>query len=199
MDSINKTYKAFNKLKEFKYLIVLSAGRDKPIEKIILDFNDEDLFHILGLQHLSDIDLPKNKKMIASFIEMNRITDEYLSKSEYYDNKSLDYNIKNRIEKAGCLEEFLDSDDFRVCVYKLQHLNNTFINADYLIICKKNKNDEEYYIFVRKRKESDAFGIVSCFPKKNISYWGGKRYLLYKSKCKKDISCILFKHSNYVL
>lgn len=62
MDALNQTTEAFKKLKELEYRVVLSAGQGKPLEQIVLNFRDEDLFHILGLQHLSDIELPRKKK-----------------------------------------------------------------------------------------------------------------------------------------
>ena len=151
----------------------------------------------MGLQHLADIDLPKNKKALVSKIANGNVTEEYISKSENYDNKSLGYNIRQRIEKACYLEQYLDSDDFSISIYELKYHNQSVIRADYLITCKRIESEDEYYIFIRKRKEDDTYGIVSCFPKRDISYWGGKRYLMLKEKVKGDISCILFEHPNY--
>lgn len=195
MDALNQTTAAFKKLKELEYRVVLSAGQGKPLEQIVLNFRDEDLFHILGLQHLSDIELPRNKKALLSLIESGSITEEYLSMSEKYDNESFGFNIRKRIEKAGKLEKYMDSKEFSVSVYRLQHDNRTFIRADYLITCKRD--EEEYYIFVRKRKESDTYGIVSCFLKGDVAYWGGKRYLMLKEKIKNGQSLELFRHPNY--
>nr|MCR5776804.1 hypothetical protein [Lachnospiraceae bacterium] len=98
---------------------------------------------------------------------------------------------------SGYLEEYLDSNNFVVSIYKLQHDNYTFIKADYLITCKRIGSDNEYYIFVRKRKNEETYGIVSCFPKHNKAYWGGKRYLMLKEKMKSDNVIELFRHPNY--
>lgn len=197
MELLRQVAFAFGNLKEIKYRVVLSAGREKPRQEIIIDFCDEDLFHILGLQHLTDIELPKNKKALLHNINNGTITEGYLENSEYYNKGNEDYNIKQRIEMACCLEDFLDSEHFTVSVYKCQHENWTNIEADYLITCKKTSQDEEYYIFVRQRKETETFGIVSCFPKGNKPYWGGKRYLLLKEKILSNTSIVLFKHKNY--
>ena len=197
MDTIRNTISSFEKLKKTKYRIVLSAGRGKPLEEILLNFYDDDLYHILGLQHLLDIILPKNKINLLSYVKNGIITDNSLSISEYYDNKSLGYNIKLRIKMAGNLEEFLDSDDFTVSIYKLQHSDHTLIQADYLITCKCNSYKEDYYIFIRKRTEDDTYGIVSCFMKEANTYWGGKRYLMLKEKIDEEKTIVQYKHPDY--
>ncbi|MCR5402406.1 MAG: hypothetical protein K6E91_01115 [Butyrivibrio sp.] len=97
MNLLKQAALSFERLKKIKYRIVLSAGLNKPLEVIEINFYDEDLFHILGLQHLSDIDIPKSKKKLLSQILKDRITDEYLLNSEYYDDLK-GYSIKHRIE-----------------------------------------------------------------------------------------------------
>ena len=197
MELLKAVSDTFIRLKQIEYRIVLSAGREKPLEEVHIDFQDEDLFHILGLQHLTDIELPKNKKTLLYDIKDGIITDEYLLNSEYFDNDKIGYNIRKRIEKSINLEDYMDSEDFTVSVYKLQHNNRTNIQADYLITCKQISLDEEYYIFIRQRKESDSYSIISCFPKEGVSYWGGKRYLMLKEKRVDNNILILFKHQNY--
>ena len=197
MDTLSKAANNFLMLEKSEYKIVISAGKNKPLETINLNFIDEDLHHILGLSHLDDINIPKNRKGIIGKILSGELNDNYLSQSEYYDNESIGYSIKERIECAQYLEEYLDSDDFAVSVYKLQHDNKTLIMADYLLTCKRISTDEEYYIFLRSRKEDMYFGIVSCFPKRNITYWGGKRYLMLKEKITDGIGNELFRHPNY--
>ena len=53
MELLRQVAFAFGNLKEIKYRVVLSAGREKPREEILIDFCDEDLFHILDLRELS--------------------------------------------------------------------------------------------------------------------------------------------------
>ena len=197
MNSIKNTVSSFHNLMKIKYRLILSAGRGRPLEEILLNFYEDDLYHILGFQHLSDIVLPKSKQSLFSQINNGNITDNHLSQSKNYDNKSLNYNIKLRIEMAGHLDEFLDSNDFTISVYKLQHDNHTAIHADYLITSKRNPTDEEYYIFIRKRKEENAYGIVSCFPKEDVAYWGGNRYVMLKEKITEEKTSILYQHSSY--
>lgn len=197
MELLKAVADSFNRLKQIEYRIVLSAGREKPIEEIHIDFQDEDLFHILGLQHLKDVELPKNKKSLLQDIEEGIITEEYISSSEYFDNDNIGFNIRRRIEKSINLEDYMDSEDFTVSVYKLQHNTHTNIQADYLITCKRINIDEEYYIFIRRRKESDLYSVVSCFPKEGVSYWGGKRYLMLKEKRVNNDIKVLFKHPKY--
>ncbi len=188
---------AFLRLKAIEYRIILSSGRDNPLEKIELDFCDNDLFHILGLQHLTDIDLPKKKVLTIEKIVDGSISDEYVSLSEHYSNNLLGYNIKQRVEMVKRLEQCLDADRFSVSVYKLQHDNHTVIIADYLITCSCKDSDTEYYIFIRKRRECEKYGIVSCFPKSNAIYWGGKRYLMLKEKIVNGCVCEMFRHPTF--
>ena len=197
MDSIKNTVSSFQKLKKTKYRLILSSGRGRPLKEILLNFYDDDLYHILGFQHLTDLDLPKSKKVLFSDIYNGKINDKFLSQSNYFNNPSLNYNIKLRIEMAGRLEEFLDSENFLVSTYRLQHENHTSICADYLITCKRFSSDEEYYIFIRKRKEESTFGIVSCFQKENLAYWGGTRYLMLKEKLNGNKTIVQYKHPSY--
>ena len=150
MDTLSKTANNFLMLEKSEYKIVISAGKNKPLETINLNFIDEDLHHILGLSHLDDINIPKNRKGIIGKILSGELNDNYLSQSEYYDNESIGYSIKERIECAQYLEEYLDSDDFAVSVYRLQHDNKTLIMADYLLTCKRISTDEEYSRSIRK-------------------------------------------------
>ena len=197
MDILKSVVEKYLELQKSEYRIILSAGRNKPLEIINLNFTDEDIYHILGLQHIGDLEIPKNKKRVLDAIVSGNITDEYLSQSEYYDNDTLGYSIRNRICHAEYLEEYLDSDDFSVSIYKLQHENVTMIDADYLIECRRLGTDKDYYIFLRKRKETPYYGIISCFPKNRITYWGGKRYLMLKEKTTGDSRKELFRHPNY--
>ena len=64
MDTLSKAANNFLMLEKSEYKIVISAGKNKPLETINLNFIDEDLHHILGLSHLDDINIPKNRKGI---------------------------------------------------------------------------------------------------------------------------------------
>ena len=43
MDTLKQAAITFSKIKEIEYHIVVSSGRNKPLEKIIINFCDEDL------------------------------------------------------------------------------------------------------------------------------------------------------------
>ena len=197
MDLLEQAANAFIELKKAKYRIVLSAGRNKPKEEIVIDFCDTDLYHMLGFQYLTDIDLPKSKKRVLPEIIKGALSEETISKSEYYDNDQSGYSIKNRIEKVANIEQYLDSNNYNVSIFKDQHTIRTKIKADYLIICREISSENEYYIFIRRRKGEDGYNIVSCFPKEDISYWGGKRYLMLKEKIIDGVPNLLFKHKDY--
>ena len=49
MNLLKQAALSFERLKEIKYRMVLSAGLNKPLEEIVINFYDEDLFHILIL------------------------------------------------------------------------------------------------------------------------------------------------------
>ena len=197
MDLLKQAANAFIELKKVKYRIVLSAGRNKPIEEIVINFYDTDLYHMLGFQYLTDIDLPKSKKRVLPDIIQGALSEETISKSEFYDKSQSGHNIKNRIEKVAYIEQYLDSNNYYVSIFKDQHTVRTKIQADYLIVCREISSENEYYIFIRRRKGEDGYNIVSCFPKEDISYWGGKRYLMLKEKIIDGVPNLLFKHKNY--
>lgn len=94
MDLLQHVANAFTELKKVKYRLVLSAGSNKPIEEIVIDFCDAELYHMLGFQYLTDIDLPKNKKRILPEIIKGTISETIISKSAFYDDDQSGYNIK---------------------------------------------------------------------------------------------------------
>ncbi len=196
MDQVYIAAKEFEKLLLIQYRIILSAGKNKPTERILLNFEQEDLYHMLGLQHLNDIEIPHDKKSILGMIIAGKIDDNYLAKSNLYNNSKNEYRISDRIVMLSEIEKLLDSEDTQFYIYRLQHLNKTVIKADYLIVCKRK--DNEAYIFIRKRKENDYYGIVSCFPKSDTVYWGGKRYLMLKEKVVATLSTELFRHPGFI-
>ena len=58
--------------------------------------------------------------------------------------------------------------------------------------------EKEFYIFLRKRKEDYHYGVVSCFPKGKVAYWGGRRYLMLKEKHVSGERIELFRHQKYI-
>ena len=194
MSLLYSAAKEFEKLLSIQYHIILSAGKNKPTERINLNFEQGDLYHMLGLQHLDDIAIPRNKNSLLGDILSCKIDDSYLSKSKSYSTGS-ECNISDRIDMLSDIEALLDSKDTLFYIYRLQHLNKTKIKADYLIVCKRK--DNEVYIFIRKRKENDNYGIISCFPRSDTVYWGGKRYLMLKEKVTENTSKELYRHSGF--
>ena len=96
MDLLYSAGKQFEKLVNIEYRIILSSGRNKSLERICIDFDLADLYHMLGLQHLDDIELPNNRKAVLDKILSGEISDEYVSKSKYYSNPEMNYDIKGR-------------------------------------------------------------------------------------------------------
>ncbi len=197
MDQLYSAGVQFEKLIKTEYRIILSAGMNKELERVCINFDPSDLYHMLGLQHLDDIELPNNRKTLLDKILSHEIDDAYLSKSKYYDNSIANYGISERMHTVANLESLMDSDNTLFYIYRMQHQNVTSIKADYLIVCIQEKNNPEIYIFVRKRKENDNYSIISCFQRSSISYWGGKRYLMLKEKSSRGCVCELYRNPNF--
>ncbi|MDD6844123.1 MAG: PBECR4 domain-containing protein [Clostridia bacterium] len=58
----------------------------RGVKVLTLDFDLKDFHHLVGLQYLDDINIPKNKKKTIDWIlsEKHPITDAYLAGSEHY-------------------------------------------------------------------------------------------------------------------
>lgn len=64
-----------------------------------------------GLQYLSDLAIPQNRKQTLYSILDDEITDEILEKSKYYKNTNAQIDIKSRISELSYLEEYLDTNN----------------------------------------------------------------------------------------
>ena len=69
------------------------------ISVIEIDFEERDFHHAIGLQYLTDIDIPRNPKNAISWILDNSVTDVYLSQSSFYKGKINEFktNVKKII------------------------------------------------------------------------------------------------------
>lgn len=185
-------------LEEFEYRFVISQKR--KIQTIHLNFLDTDFFHIAGLQYLTDVVIPQDRKQtLKEIIFKHTITDKIISKSIHYITPNKEKDISARMKELRFLEEYLDTDNF-IKIYNTRNTRglSSVIQADYLIeSCLKNTNNT-VYIFIRRRDEdSEHFGIVSFFKKNDIVYGGDKVFWMEKTKISSNCEKTLYIHPNY--
>mgnify|MGYP004451222839 FL=1 len=194
MDKIYECANMFRKLINSTYYFVISRNR-KTME-LVLDFKETDFRHISGLHYIDDIDIERNPQKILSAIISKKITDEVLEKSQKYKADKLyeGGSIKNRVHEMRYLEKYLDVDNF-IRIYEMQDFGS-MIKADYFIESTLKDRNNTAYIFLRKRKESDHYVIVSFFEK-HQAYQGVNLYWMLKKK--KDCTGIieLYRNQNY--
>lgn len=117
----------YGKLQTKGYHIIL--GRKGKEYHIQLRFPWDAFFHLIGLQHLTDLTYPsKNKERIYKEIIENNLTYATISKSQYFN----EFYIKERIEYLGCLESMLDSCELTFLINPKEYAEYTRIKADFL-------------------------------------------------------------------
>lgn len=177
---------------------------NRKVRVISLDFEQKDFHHLAGLQYLTDISIPKNKKDTISWIlDKNKpINDEYLAQSKFYKGKLNDEkDIENRIANLRFLEQYLDEDNF-IRIYSPQNgpKNNSFIRCDYIIESQLKGSQTTVYIFLKHRSGSESpCGIISFGVKKNVSYGGQNLYWMLKDKIVNGTRITIYQHPKYTL
>lgn len=200
MDKISECASSFKKLCDVSYKFIVSFQR--KTREINLNFQESDFFHLAGLQYISDLAIPKNRKItIYNILKKKCITDEMLGKSKHFCNKNSEIDVKSRIEELCYLEDYLDSENIiKIFSIKDDVYLNSKIDAEYLIESKLKNRHVSVYIFLTRRKESEDFYCVkSFFVKKKIVYSGNAMYWMYKEKIMNGISNVLFKHKDFII
>lgn len=127
----------------------------RNVRVVSLDFKLEDFHHLAGLQYLTDVSIPKNKKKTISWIlnTDNPITDKYLAQSEFYKGKPYDEkDVESRISNLRFLERYLDENNIiRIYSPKDGPKNNSFIRCDYIIESQLKGIPTTVYIFLKYR------------------------------------------------
>lgn len=109
------------------YHIVL--GKKNKEYHIQLRFPYDSFFHLVGLQHLTDLKYPStNKERIYKEIIKGKINYETIKKSQYFD----EYHIEERIQYIQYLEEILDSTNFVFLINLKEYIKYTKIKANFL-------------------------------------------------------------------
>lgn len=193
----------YGKLRTIGYHIIL--GRKGKEYHIQLRFPYDSFFHLIGLQHLTDLTYPsKNKERIYKEIIGKNLTYETVSKSQYFNV----FCIKERIQYLDCLESILDSCELAFLINPKEYAKYTRIKADFLF--EHNFLLEEsiilYLFLVRESSPQISNECKGCsfFKKHEIDFRRGasKTTVLIvekyenvdtiEQKCK-----ILFKNSAY--
>lgn len=200
MDRIMECASSFQALCSISYKFIVSFQR--KTREINLNFQESDFFHLAGLQHLSDLAIPRNRKTtLYSILEEESITDECLQKSKHYYNTNSEIDISSRIDELRFLEEYLDSDNLiKIFSVKDDIYLNSKIDAEYIIESKLKNSYVTVYIFLARRKEDvEHYCVKSFFVKQNVIYSGNALYWMYKEKICNGKSTLLYKHKNFEL
>lgn len=99
MDKLKRCAKMYESLFEIKYRIIL--GRKSKETEIMLSFQKDDFFHLIGLHKLKDVRYPfKNSADNFDAILLDDITYELISKSKHFEpNPDIKWEgIKYRVE-----------------------------------------------------------------------------------------------------
>lgn len=200
MDKIQECAARFLHLVDTTSYVFHLAKRNVRVVK--LDFMLEDFHHLAGLQYLTDIKIPRNKKKtIAWILDKDKpITDAYLSQSQLYKGKANDEkDVENRIANLRFLEQYLDENNI-ISIYSPKDgpKNNSLINCDYIIESRIKELYTTVYIFLKYRSGvSSSCGIVSFGVKKNVSYGGQKLYWMLKDKINEGNRVTIYRNPQY--
>lgn len=202
MDKIQECAACFLNLADTTTYVFHLAN--KNVRVVTLNFMSEDFHHLAGLQYLTDIHIPRNKRDTISWVlkKDNPVTDGYLAQSRFYKGKPFDEkDIENRISNLRFLERYLDENNIiRVYSPKDGPKNNSFIKCDYIIESHVKEIHTTVYIFLKYRYGKDSpCGIVSFGVKKNVSYGGQKLYWMVKDKIINGKRITIYQNPHYTL
>ena len=125
MDKLQKCAKAFEKLLEIQYRIII--GRKGKTVELVIGFSKLDFHHLMGLGKLKDLRIAKqNRGSVFDEIIIGSTTYETLAKSRYLPQ------IENRFEPLALIEQLLD-DNRLVFRYNAKLNQFSLIEADYLL------------------------------------------------------------------
>ena len=122
MDKLQKCAKAFEKLLETQYRIII--GRKGKTVELVIGFSKLDFHHLMGLGKLKDLRIAKqNRGSVFDEIIIGSTTYETLAKSRYLPQ------IENRFEPLALIEQLLD-DNRLVFRYNAKLNQFSLIEAD---------------------------------------------------------------------
>ncbi|MCM1143796.1 MAG: PBECR4 domain-containing protein [Blautia sp.] len=202
MDNIQKSaVHFFNLINTTSYVFHLA---NRNVRVVSLNFMMKDFHHVAGLQYLTDINIPRNRKNTISWIlnKDNPITDKYLAQSKFYKGKPNDEkDIESRIEQLCFLEQYLDENNIiRIYSPKDGPQNNSVIECDYIIESQLTGSHTIVYIFLKYRHGiGSPCTIISFGVKKNVAYGGQNLYWMLKDKIVNGVRQTIYQHPKYSL
>lgn len=156
MNSIQKTLLVYQKILESDICYEYVCGRKGKTYKFFLKFDYETFFHVLGLQHLSDLKFPRmNKyKLFHFLLEDSELQTKIVNSNDFY-------KIQSRVELLGCaLEKLVSPDNFSF--WNPLYLQfPTKIEAD--LVLSFDLGDNHSFLFLSRNNEAKCF-----FPKSFI-------------------------------
>lgn len=174
MDKLQECAKAFEKLLDKKYHIII--GRKGKSVEIKLAFDIVDFHHLVGLHKLKNLRLSRgNREKIFKDILAGHISFSDIEQSPHFNQ------IKNRIEPFLDLENILD-DNRLIFKYNKKSHSFSLIQAEYLLSTPYKSN--EIYIFLDRKGSEGQLFCRSFFPREYKDYTIGQPTyaLLYKEK-----------------
>lgn len=200
MEQIQESAKQFKRMADtISYRFV--TARNRKSHKFTLTFRASDFYHAAGLQHLTDLEIPRNTDAIT-WVQNNHITDEYLKKSKKYNSKEdEEKDIESRIRELQYLEQYLDCNNF-IRIFQPNPQNQkgertSKIECEFIIESQFKKPGPVVYICIRKREEDDTYVIVSFFKENKQKYGGVNLYWMQKVKIEHGTEHILMQNKNY--
>lgn len=183
------------------YNIVL--GKKGKAYHIDLRFYKDTFFHLVGFQHLTDLQqLKSNKERIYKDILEGKLTYADITKSTHFD----EWKIKERITYLYYLEEMLDHNNLTFLINIHEYVKYTKIKADYLFEYIFDVDTTLYFFSVKNKFpkiENECTGC-SFFKKHEMNYRKGASptTLLYNEKIIYDKNKIvenilLYKYHTY--
>lgn len=192
----------FYSLLDEGYDIVL--GRKNKTYIVKLRFYPENFYHLIGLQHLTDLSFPtQNKERIYKDILKRKITIDTIKKSFFYEK----FYVEERILHLHYLEKMLDQNQFSFLIHHNEYAKYTTIYADYLFEWHDADTEDCFYFFVVHRSlEKSHYECSGCsfFKKHNKDYRLGTsetklllNQKIWNIKSDKMIMKELYRHPRY--
>ena len=200
MDVIYECAAKFVQLSMYEYKFIVSKNRQT--REIRVNFHNTDFFHLAGLQYLTDITLPRNKKeTLNDILFKKKITDGIIGKSQKFINPEPEKDVKSRMEELRFLEEYIDNDNI-IQIFTMRNMRNAYSNirGEYVIKSKLPNSSIVVYLFLSRRKEEpEYYGLISFFVEESISYGGDKLYWMLKEKKTLHGWKTLYRHNSYLI
>ncbi len=173
MRNIYDCVDAFQHLLDIEYHFIV--GRKMCEVSFDLRFDKSVCYHLMGLQHLKDIDsIGGSRQKVFDRISARKIRREMVEASQYYPD------VAERIHYLCELEALLDSNEL---VFKYHKRFNKYSRIEAEFLLESRSQEQSLYLFIDRERDGTYF-CRSFFPKDKTDYTKNQpRYtLLYKEK-----------------